>query len=64
MLEIQNVLERDMFIAQSLDHMLRICVHGVFIICGFCAGLQVEELPLLSLDATSKYYHKAQSTCP
>jgi hypothetical protein len=40
--------------------MIKVCVHAVFIICGFCAGLIVEELPMMSLDAMVKHYSKDQ----
>jgi hypothetical protein len=31
--------------------MLNVSLHGVFLICVFCAGLRGEEVPLMSLDA-------------
>jgi hypothetical protein len=37
-----------------------VCVQAVFIICGFCAGLRGEELPMMSMDAMVKHYKKDQ----
>jgi hypothetical protein len=60
-LEVQTTLERDLFNSQTVEQMIRVCVHTVFIIfCGFCAGLRGEELPLMSLDAMVKHYKKDQ----
>jgi hypothetical protein len=55
MLKVQDSLECDFFKAPTIDKMLKVCVHGVFFICGICTGLQGEELPLMSLDVTIKY---------
>jgi hypothetical protein len=49
--EVQATLERDLFNARTVNQMLTVCVHAVFIICGFCAGLRVEELPMMSVDS-------------
>jgi hypothetical protein len=40
--------------------MIKVCVHAVFIICGFCDGLRGEELPMMSLDTMAKNYKKDQ----
>jgi hypothetical protein len=36
--------------------MLTVGLQGTFLIPGFCARLRGEEIPMLSLDATLKYY--------
>jgi hypothetical protein len=36
-LEVQAILERDLFNSQMVDQMIKVCVHVVLIICGFCA---------------------------
>jgi hypothetical protein len=59
-LEVQATLERDLFNSQTVEQMIRVCVDAVFIICGFCAGLRGEELPITSLDAMAKHYKKYQ----
>jgi hypothetical protein len=58
--EVQVTLERDFSKAQTVDQMLRLCVHAVFIICGFCTGLPGGELPMMSLDAVAKHYGQYQ----
>jgi hypothetical protein len=55
MLKVQESLEHDLFEGPAVDQMLQVCVHVVFFIYGFYAGLHWEELPLMSLDATEKY---------
>jgi hypothetical protein len=37
-LEVQATLERDLFNSQTVDQMIKVCVHAVFISCGFCDG--------------------------
>jgi hypothetical protein len=59
-LEVQAILERDLFNSQTVERMIRVCVHTVFIICVFCAGLSGEELPMMSLEAMAKHYKKDQ----
>jgi hypothetical protein len=59
--EVQATLERDLFNARAVEQMPRVCVHAVFIICGFCAGLRGKELPRTSVDATAKHYNKDQT---
>jgi hypothetical protein len=54
-LEVQDTLERDLFNSQTVEQMIKVCVHTVFIICGFCAGLRGEELPMMSMDAMVKH---------
>jgi hypothetical protein len=34
-LEVQATFERDLFNSQTVDQMIMVCVHAVFIICGF-----------------------------
>jgi hypothetical protein len=63
-LAIQKLLEEDLNKCQSMESMLNVSLHGVFLIAGFCGGLRGEELPLLSLDATSKYLSVAQPRSP
>jgi hypothetical protein len=53
-LAIQTFLEEDLIKCQSMDAMLNVSLHGVFVMEGFCGGLRGEKLPLMSLDATSK----------
>jgi hypothetical protein len=57
---IQKLLGENLLKCQSVGAMLNVSLHGVFLIAGFCGGLRGEELPLLSLDATSKYLLVAQ----
>jgi hypothetical protein len=59
-LEVQATLERDLLNSQTVEQMIRVCVQAVFIICGFCAELRGEELPMTSLDAMAKHYKKDQ----
>jgi hypothetical protein len=59
-LEVQATLERDLFNSQTVEQMIRVCVHAVFIICGFCAGLRGEELPMMSMYAMTKHYKNDQ----
>jgi hypothetical protein len=56
--EVQATLERDLFNSQTSEHMIRVCVHAVFIICGFCTGLRGEKLQMTSMDAMEKHYKK------
>jgi hypothetical protein len=58
--EVQAALERDLFNSQTVEQMIKVCVHAVFIICGFCAVLGGEELPMMSMDAMAKHYKKDQ----
>jgi hypothetical protein len=44
-----------------VDQMIKVCVHAVFIICGFCAGFKGEDLPMMSLDTMSKHNKKDQT---
>jgi hypothetical protein len=41
-----------------------VCLQGTFLIGSFCAGLRGEEMPMLSLDATLKYYSVEQPKDP
>jgi hypothetical protein len=59
-LEVQAALERDLFNSKTVEQMIKVCIHAVFIMCGFCAGLRGEELPMMSLDAMAKHYKKDQ----
>jgi hypothetical protein len=59
-LEVQATLERNLFNSQTVEHTIRVCVHAVFIIGGFCAGLRGEELPMMSLDVMANHYKKDQ----
>jgi hypothetical protein len=63
-LSIQKLLEEDLLKCQSMEAMLNVSLHGVFLIAGFCGGLRGEDLPLLSLDATSKYLSVSQPRSP
>jgi hypothetical protein len=63
-LAIQKLLEEDLLKCQSMDAMLNVSLHGVFLIAGFCGGLRGEELPLMSLYATAKYLSVAQLRSP
>jgi hypothetical protein len=54
-LEVQATLERDLFNSRMVDQIIKVCVHAVFIVCGFCAGLRGEELPMMSLGAMAKH---------
>jgi hypothetical protein len=63
-LAIQKLLEEDLLKCQSMEAMLNVSLHGVFLIAGFCGWLRGEELPLLSLDATAKYLSVAQPRSP
>jgi hypothetical protein len=54
-------VEEDLLKCQTMEAMLNILLHGIFFIAGFCGGLRGEEMPLLSLDATTKYLSVAQS---
>jgi hypothetical protein len=54
-LEVQATLERDLFNYRTVDQMIKVCVHAVFISCGFCAESRGEELPMTSLDAMVKH---------
>jgi hypothetical protein len=58
--EMQSTLERDLFNARTVDQMITVCFHAVFISCGFWAGLRGEELPMTSLNAMAKHYKKDQ----
>jgi hypothetical protein len=59
-LAIQKLLEEYLLKCQSMEAMLNISLHGVFLIAGFCGGLRGQELPMMSLDATAKYLSVAQ----
>jgi hypothetical protein len=50
-----NLLKEDLLYCTSMVAMLKVSLHGVFLIGGFCAGSRGEELPLFSLDDTAKY---------
>jgi hypothetical protein len=63
-LVIQKLLEEDLLQCQSMEAMLNVSLHGVFLISGFCGGLTGEELPLLILDTTAKYLSVAQPRSP
>jgi hypothetical protein len=63
-LDIQKFLEEDLLKYQSVEAMLNVSLHGVFLIAGFCSGLIGEELPLMSLYATAKYHSVAQPRSP
>jgi hypothetical protein len=39
---IQKILEEDLFKCQSMEAMLNVSLHGVFLIAGFCGGLRGE----------------------
>jgi hypothetical protein len=41
---------------ETLEDMPNVSLHGVFLICGFCAGLHGEEVPLMNVDAERQYY--------
>jgi hypothetical protein len=56
----QNFLEEDLLKCQTMEAMLKVSLHGIFFIAGFCGDLRGEEIPLLSLDATAKYLLVAQ----
>jgi hypothetical protein len=60
MLVMQMLLEEDLLQCQSMESMLNVSLHGVFLIAGFCGGLRGKDLPLLSLDAIFKYIYVAQ----
>jgi hypothetical protein len=64
MLAMQKFLDEDLLPRKSMETLLNISLHGVFLISGFCAGLRGEELPLLSLDATAQYIVVAQPRSP
>jgi hypothetical protein len=59
-IEVQATLERHLFNSQTVEQMIKVCVHAVFIICGFCAILRGEELPMMSMDTMVKHYKKDQ----
>jgi hypothetical protein len=59
-LAIQKLLEEDLLKCQSMEAMLNVSLHGMFLIAGFCGGLRGEELPLMSIDAMAKYISVAQ----
>jgi hypothetical protein len=63
-LAMQKFLEEDMLKCQSMEAMLNVSMHGVFLIAGFCSCLIGEELPLMSLDATAKYLSVSQPRSP
>jgi hypothetical protein len=63
-LAIQKLLEEDLLKFQSMEAMLNVSLHGVFLIAGFCGGLRGGELPLMSLDAKAKYISVAQPRSP
>jgi hypothetical protein len=63
-LAIQKLLEEDLLKCQSMEAMLNVSLHGVFLIAGFCGGLRGEEMPLMSLDATAKYLSVSQPRSP
>jgi hypothetical protein len=47
-----------LFNSQTVEYMIKVCVHAVFIICGSCARLRGEKLPTMSLDTMAKHYKK------
>jgi hypothetical protein len=61
---IQKIMEEDLLKCQSMEAMLNVSLHGVFLVAGFCSGLRGEELSLMSLDATAKYLSVAQPRLP
>jgi hypothetical protein len=63
-LSIQKLLEEDLIKCQSMEAMLNVSLHGVFLIAGFCGGLRGEELPLMSLDAITKHLSVVQLRSP
>jgi hypothetical protein len=61
---IQDELEKDLTRCLSSASMLPVCLEGMSFIAGFCGGLREEEMPLMSLDATRKYYSMEQPKDP
>jgi hypothetical protein len=64
LIEIQREPEEDLKRCETLEAMLNVSLHGVLLICGFCAGLRGEEVPLISLDAVRRYYQVKQPDDP
>jgi hypothetical protein len=50
---IQKFLEEDLLKYQSVEAILNVSLHRVFLIAGFCGRLRGEELPLLSLRSAN-----------
>jgi hypothetical protein len=53
-------MEEDLLKCQSMEDMLNVSLHGVFLVAGFCGDLRGEDMPPMSLDATTKYLSVAQ----
>jgi hypothetical protein len=63
-LAIKKLLEENLIKYQSMEAMLKVSLHGVFLIAGFCGGLRGEKLTLLSLDVSVKYLSVAPPRSP
>jgi hypothetical protein len=64
LLELQKLYEVKLFECRSNDEVLNICLHAVFHIVSFVGGFRGEEMPMLSLDAISKYLAYEQPSDP
>jgi hypothetical protein len=64
LIEIKLELREYLGKCETLEEMLDVSLHGMFLIDGLCAGLRGEELPLMSLDAMRRYYQVEQPTDP
>ena len=64
LLEIQKLCEVKLFRCRSNEAVLTVCLNAVFHLVSFVGGFRGEEMPMLSLDAISKYLAYAPSTDP
>jgi hypothetical protein len=64
LIEIQRELEEDLERCETLEAMLNVSLYIVCLVCGFCAGLRGEEIPLISVDAVRGYYQVKQPDDP
>jgi hypothetical protein len=60
----QKFLEEDLLKCQTMEAMINVSLHDILFMARFCRGLRGAEIPLLSLDATTKYLSVAQPRSP
>jgi hypothetical protein len=64
LLEIQNLYEIKLFKCKTHEEVLDDCLHVVFHVVGFVGGFRGEEMPMMSLDAITKYLTHKQPSNP
>jgi len=64
LLEIQSLYEDKLCQCQTIEEQLNLCLHAVYHIVSFVGGFRGEEMPMMSLDAVSKYLEYEQPSDP